>query len=567
MKKYVFTGILFLSVIFVFGQNEIEKGLSAITENVVKGQLEFLASDWTEGRETGAKGAYMAADYIASMFKVYGIKPFGDEVVEMPSRRMMMRSGPGFRPKVDTSYFQNFSLVRYEPGDEQALDVISNGNVSERTTHFNYQTDFSFRGGSVAQSAKAPVVFAGYGLTDEDKGYDDLKNIDVNGKIVVIVSGFPGHKDTASAAYKKFKPERPGFPFRRRPRGNQFQNIIDKGAVAVIQVSYEEPPTDWSTNQVYPAKGAYYEADAPLKSYYDYRMELPGSGNNSGLPVFSVTQNVFNAIIEGTNLNLDDFEEYTKENMKPASRALPGKSISFKTSVKTEIVKVRNVIGMIEGEKKDEYIVVGGHYDHLGKFDGWIWNGADDNASGTVGVMTIAKAFAETGKKPEKSVIFAAWTAEEKGLYGSTYFVKQVKEKGMNVILNLNYDMIARDTERDTAKNQASMQYTEAYPGIRELTEKNIEEYGINLDLSYRASRQPGGGSDHAPFAREGIPIFYFMAAMHPDYHQPSDELSKVNWDKMIDIIRVGFLNIWNFANSDEYLIKKEDSSEDASEE
>jgi len=209
-------------------------------------------------------------------------------------------------------------------------------------------------------------------------------------------------------------------------------------------------------------------------------MALPGRSSSSDLPVFTVTKNVFNALTEGTNFNLAEFEEYTKENMKPASQALTGKSVSFKTSVQSEIVKVRNVVGIIEGRKKDEYIVVGGHYDHLGKYDGWIWNGADDNASGTVGVMTIAK-------------------------------------------------------------NQASMQYTAACPGIRELTEKNIKEYDINLDIRYRASAQPRGGSDHAPFAEKDIPIFYFMAAMHPDYHQPSDELSKVNWEKTTNTIRAGW--------------------------
>ena len=96
----------------------------------------------------------------------------------------------------------------------------------------------------------------------------------------------------------------------------------------------------------------------------------------------------------------------------------------------------------------------------------------------------------------------------------------------MNIALNLNYDMIARDVESDTLKNMADMSYTKAYAGIEEITKKNIEDYNINLNMRYRASEKPSGGSDHAPFAEVGIPIFYFMAAMHPDYHQPSDELS-----------------------------------------
>jgi Zn-dependent M28 family amino/carboxypeptidase len=213
---------------------------------------------------------------------------------------------------------------------------------------------------------------------------------------------------------------------------------------------------------------------------------------------------------------------------------------------------------MIEGEKKDEFIVVGAHYDHVGKYNGWIWNGADDNASGTVGVMTIAKAFKATGKKPEKTVIFALWTGEEKGLWGSRYFVREAIKQDMNIVLNLNYDMIARDTEDDIQKNKAMMTYTKANEGIAEITKKHIEDFEINLDLSYRASERPAGGSDHAPFAQENIPIFYFMAAMHPDYHLPSDELSKINWGKMVNIIKLGFLNTWEFANSDEYLLPQD---------
>jgi len=172
--------------------------------------------------------------------------------------------------------------------------------------------------------------------------------------------------------------------------------------------------------------------------------------------------------------------------------------------------------------------------------------------------MTIAKAFKATGKKPEKSVIFAAWTGEEKGLWGSKYFVQEAKKKDMNVVLNLNYDMIARDVESDTLKNKASMVYTKANSGIEEITKKNIEDFDINLDLQYRSSDRPGGGSDHAPFAQANIPVFYFMAAMNRDYyHQPGDELSTINWNKMIDIIRIGFLNTWEFANSDDYLKTK----------
>ncbi len=550
MKNLFFFLLLLLSGISCFAQTEIEKGLNAITQDAVKGQLEFLASDWTEGRAVGTKGEYISGDYIASMFKVYGIKPFGDEEIDRLSRREMMA---GLRPKTGLSYFQNFSLIQYEPGEVQTFSVVSNGINSEKSVDFAYKTDFNVRTGAVAQSAKAPVVFVGYGFVNDEKGYSDLKKVNLSGKIAVVLSGFPGHKDTASIAYKKFAPE--GRYARYYLERNKIEQLEKAGAIAIIQINPDaDPMLSWAQNQIYPVKGNHYEADKPLGSYYNTSMAMPADSLTSNIPTFTVTPRLANEIISGTGVNFAHFEKTAAEKMVPASRELPGKIVAFKTTVKSEVVKARNVLGYIEGEKKDEFIVVGGHYDHLGKYDGYIWNGADDNASGTVGVMTIAKAFMATGKKPEKSIIFAAWTGEEKGLFGSKYFVQQAQKNNLNVVLNLNYDMIARDEEKDSLKNMADMVYTKANTGIADLTKKNISDYNINLDLSYSASDKPSGGSDHAPFAEAGIPIFYFMAAMHPDYHQPSDELSKINWEKMTNIIRLGFLNTWEFANGDAYL-------------
>ena len=536
--------------ISVFAQTEIEKGLEAITQEAVKGQLEYLASDWTEGRAMGTKGEYMAGDYIASMFKIYGLKPFGDEAERTFSRRDMMA---GNRPQGGKTYFQNIGFIHYEPGEEQSFSVISAGINSENSMNFGYKTDFYVRTGTVGQTAKAPLVFVGYGFQNKEKGYDDLQKINLKGKIAVVLAGFPGHKDSESEAYKKFAPE--GRRAQYMLERNKTNGLEKAGAIAIIQVNPDrDPMMSWSQNQIYQAKGTYYEADTPLGSYYNTSMAMPSDTLTSNIPTFTVTPRLANEIISGTGVNYAEFEKAAAEKMVPASKDLAGKMVAFNTTVKSEIVKARNVVGYIEGEKKDEFIVVGGHYDHLGKWDGYIFNGADDNASGTVGVMTVAKAIMATGKKPEKSIIFAAWTGEEKGLYGSKFFVQEAQKKNMNIVLDLNYDMIARDVEKDSLKNMADMSYTKAYAGIEKITRKNLEDYHINLDLTYSASEKPSGGSDHASFADAGIPVFYFMAAMHPDYHQPSDEVNKVNWDKMTDIIRLGFLNTWEFANSDNYL-------------
>ncbi|WP_372947191.1 M20/M25/M40 family metallo-hydrolase [Mariniphaga sp.] len=549
--RYIFTSAVLFSALFIAeAQTDAQKGLDAISESAVKGQLEFLASDWTEGRGVGTKGAYLAADYIASVFKIYGIEPFGDTEYIVPSRKERME---GKMVTTEKTFFQNFSLLEYSPGEDQFLSVIATGNNNESAVDFNFKTDFYVTPGTVGRSGKAGLVFAGYGFKNEKENYDDLNKLELKGKVAVILAGFPGHKDSASVAFEKFAPV--GRYAQYGLERNKIENLSKAGAVAVIRVDTENDLSiSWAENRIYPVKGDYFEADEPFPTYYDNRMTLPGDSLSSDLPVFTVSKRLAGELISGTSISFEKFEENAKDKMKPASSEIPGKQMAFKTTVDSRIVKARNVLGMIEGEKQDEFIVVGAHYDHVGKYNGWIWNGADDNASGTVGVMTIAKAFKATGKKPEKTIIFAAWTGEEKGLWGSRYFVREAVKENMDIVLNLNYDMIARDAHDDIHKNKAMMTYTKANAGIEKLTKKHIQDFDINLDLSYRASELPAGGSDHAPFAQEDIPIFYFMAAMHPDYHLPSDELSKINWAKMINIIKLGFLNTWEFATSDEYL-------------
>lgn len=547
MKNLIALSIVLVMSNALFAQTEKEKGLNAITDESVRGQLEFLASDWTEGRAVGTKGAYIAADYIASMLKTYGVKPFGDESYTRPSRSERME---GIRPQKYKSYFQNFSLIQYEPGEEQSFSVVSSRPGSESSVNFGYQTDFYVRTGTVGQKVQAPLVFVGYGYENKEEGYDDLKKLDLNGKIAVVLAGYPGHKDSASIGFKKFTPKgRYAAYYLERDKQKRLQ---EAGALAMVRIVPGYDPTlGWAKTDIYREYGGSKEAGRASNPYYGKRMSMPGKEMDVIIASFTVTPRVVDQILAGSGIDLEAFEKEVAKKLEPASQDLSGKSVAFETTVKSEVVKARNVVGYIEGEKKDEFIVVGAHYDHLGMHDGVIYNGADDNASGTVGVMSIAKAFMATGKKPEKSVIFAAWTAEEKGLYGSRYFVKQAKEKDLNVVLNLNYDMIARNPKNDSLGNQAHMVYTKANAEIADATKKHIEAYNINLDLSLRPSEKPSGGSDHAPFAAEEIPVFYFMAAMHPDYHQPGDELSKINWEKMTNIIKIGFLNTWEFANTE----------------
>lgn len=530
----------------VHAQDAKKKGLEAITKQAVQGQLEFLASDWTEGRATGTQGAYMAADYIASLFKVYGLQPGGDMVTERPTRAERMA---GKRPSSHRTYFQNFDLVETRQGNDHEMSLTETSAGGSRTLNFAYRTDFSVQASGVSSEIEVPIVFVGYGLTDEENGYDDFKGVDVKDKIILRLSGYPGHNDRDSKAYKTLSsPWGMGRWTLMRAKNDRASEL---GVAAVIEVNPGSAVTEtWASNLPFRVNSGNYEGVKPRASYYETSMSLPGKELGSNIIRLSVSERVISELVKGTGVDMDAFQENVKESMKADSRVLAGKKLRLKTHVDSKLIRVRNVVGVLPGKDTSGIIIIGAHYDHLGIHDGWIWNGADDNASGTVGVMTIAKACLATGEKPEKTIVFCAWTGEEKGLLGSRYFADHPYNDA-KMLLNLNYDMISRDNANDSLKNMATMNYTKAYSVLKELTEKNIEEYELDLDVGFRASARPRGGSDHSSFSSQDVPIMYFMAGFPPEYHQPDDHIKLVNWNKLVNIIKIGYLNIWDLANSD----------------
>ena len=549
MKKAVHFLLILTLIHFITpvqAQDAKQKGLDAITHSAVQGQLEFLSSDWTEGRATGTEGAYMAADYIASMFKVYGLQPGGDSKMIRPTREERMA---GKRPKSVGTYFQGFNLLEYKNGDQHEMSLSEFGATGNRTTNFAYQVDFAVYASDVALKLDAPVVFVGYGIVDKENGYDDYKGVDVKGKIVITLGGYPGMNDTDSKAYKIFNSQ-----FGRAGRSlwrHKSTQATEHGVAGIIEISPEgETPASWASNIPFRYNSANYEGEQPRASFYTTRMKHPGKEFSSSPVNISLSPRAANEILKGSGVDLETYEESIKNSMKPEAKELTGKKLYLKTSVDSKLIRAQNVVGVLPGKDTTEFIVIGAHYDHLGIHDGWIWNGADDNASGTVGVMSIAKACMANGEKPEKTIVFCAWTGEEKGLLGSRYFADHPYQDA-KMLLNLNYDMISRDDKGDTLGVKCSMNYTKAYPVLEELTTKNLEDFDLDLEVRFRPAERPRGGSDHSTFSAKDVPIMYFMAGFPPEYHQPGDHINLVNWDKMVNIIKVGYLNIWDLANTE----------------
>lgn len=579
MKKTVFfiTLFTFICSFSLSGQvSPIEKGLQSITTDAIKGQLEFLSSDWMEGRATGERGSYLASDYVASMFRVFGASPAGDMsaggrgrmvvVVGQPTTppanppaaanqpQAPAAAAPAAQPDRQRqgggqftpvrSYFQNFTLI------ESVATGNSTLTIKKGTREYIFREGIDFSAGRATMDVRfdAPVVFVGYGIQNKEMGIDDFAGVDVKGKVILRLSGFPGYSDNTSPMYKKLVGDNARAQYEIQ-RGKS--DVLAKlGVLGVIDLTVNrDVAKSWG---VYMFNNNPAPAENGPRTNWN-QMRLDGKEITSNPVSITTTARLSNLLITEGGLDIARYEkDAAAGTVKFKPVILQGLTAGLNVSVNARRVNVRNVVAVIEGENPNEFVCAGAHMDHMGMDNGKIWNGADDNASGTVALMTIAKAFTESGVKPRRSIVFCAWTGEEKGLLGSEYFtLYPPMGKISDYKLYINFDMISRDAANDTEKNMAGITYTKAYPKLEEITKAALEKYKLNLNLNIRSQEAPTGGSDYTAFTENKIPVIAWMAAMHPEYHQPSDEVSLVNWEKMTNIIKLAYLQLWEAANGD----------------
>lgn len=549
MKSYKIISLLALTILvggIAKAQHDpIDRGLNAITREAIKGQLDFLSSDWTEGRETTTKGEFMAGDFIAAIFQIYGLQPAGD--LEGTGYAPYVRGEPMRRIPKTPGYFQNIPFVQ-TLSNESSIEIISKHDGVENKLLLSQNKDYYISGGPVNQEITSPIVFIGYGYKNDDIGYDDFKGLDVKGKIVLRISGYPGINDTNSVAYKKMNTQT-GFAYSQSLRDLKAKLLKDHGVAGLITIPgytmYKLPPANYPFRTNTPT----FEGERKDNGFY-LDISLPVDSASGEEMRISLEPPSISLILDGSGIDLKEFEKIAATKLKSGSKEIIGKSIHLTNFRKTQTALGRNVLARIEGENPNEVIVVGAHYDHLGMYNGYIYNGADDNASGTVGVMTLAKAFIASGVKPKKTIIFAAWTGEENGLLGSTYFVSRYPKK-TELVLNLNLDMISRRPEKDTAGYKANLDYTQAYPILKDLVEKANSNYKLGLEMTYKPAAKPRGGTDFAPFAEKMVPIYSFFAAFTADYHGAMDHSSKADLDLMQKIIKAGYISLYELANSE----------------
>ena len=245
------------------------------------------------------------------------------------------------------------------------------------------------------------------------------------------------------------------------------------------------------------------------------------------------------------------FDAYSYERRNAGFTVNP-ESVEKIKKVPHRIAPMRNILAKIEGRNPEEIVIVGAHYDHLG-FDPMlvgdqIFNGADDNASGVQAVLQILAAFHATGQQPERTVIFALWDGEERGLLGSTYFVNNFaqmkKVKGY-----MNFDMIGRDCAAGRP-NHFTLMHAPKDSVFTAWLNSDIAQYSLALDPQFKTGEDFNNGSDQVPFFKAGIPFVWYQTGGHPDFHMPTDETSRINWDKMVEITKASFLCLWKMANN-----------------
>ena len=473
---------------------------------------QYLASDWMEGRETGTKGSLMTSDYIASMMQLFDLKPL----------------------KGNGGYFQDFEVIRYE-NETSGINIQLPQMKSRMTENGVAAYMFKSYNSPFTYNFEAPVVFAGYGISIPASGYDDYKGLDVKGKIVLVLKGLPGDNDSTSIAWTKI-----GKQLQENDFGlTEKRNIArEHGAVGIIEMDDTKeclkrsgiPSIDTLCFEI-----KSLNEDDP--EYNDGNYRLSGEEIDS-LPCFMINKSLGLELLHGTGINLNEFRKKSALMQTSFSGEIKDKMVRLWAEVSRDTIPVRNVLGMIPGRDTIKYVIIGAHYDHLGMRDGFIYNGADDNASGVAGLLSLAGAWSNSKEIPEYNLIFASWTGEEKGLLGSSYFTQTMNIDPGNILLYINMDMISRSAPEDSAKNVISVGMLAADKNSEKMirSANSLLSQPMTLDIWDVTGHN---GSDYGTFAEKNIPVMTFFSGFHDDYHSPRDVYDKVDSVKMNNVLEL----------------------------
>lgn len=489
MKNKTVTHLVALLFFFNTVGMSLAEDLLTATATRLRNDLSFLAADALEGRDVGSEGIARAGEFVAERFQQLGLET---EIF-------------------DGSPYQEFSIpgpAEMGPAEKNTLafDGIDLGIELKLGT--NFQPLALGSNGAF----EAEVVFAGYGITAPDLNYDDYADVDVAGKVVIILRKEPQQADDESV-----------FDGRRSSQYAFFSskelNASLHKAAALLMIN------DSST----------------VASGGDKLLSVRAAGralSDAQVPTFYCTRNVIEPMIQkAMGKSISEIEAEIDTDLKPQSQLLEGIVCRGQALVEQSKIAARNVLGLLPGagDLADEYVVVGAHYDHVGMGGQGslapgtiaIHNGADDNASGTTAMLEVAKRMADDQSENRRTLIFMAFTGEEKGLLGSKHYVRNPRWPLEDTVAMVNMDMVGRLNE-----NTLTVYGVGTAHSFDSMMDRLNEAAQFNLD-----KREAGfGPSDHSSFYEAKIPVFHFFTGLHNDYHRPSDDIEKVNYSGMARI-------------------------------
>ncbi|MGI9457024.1 MAG: M20/M25/M40 family metallo-hydrolase [Aeoliella sp.] len=503
--------------------------------------IHLLASDQMAGRGLGTPEIDQAAEFIRQQFSDLGLAT----------------------DSVDGSAFQPFDYtMKASIGGENSATFAKSKSELSHNLPLILNRDYRPLAIGGAGPLNMPLVFIGYGITAPEANYDDYASIDVSGKAVIVLRHEPRQSDANSPF--NGTDHSAHAPFRRKVK-----NAIDHGAKAILfctdQFEIDKRIGEWRRRQRVaeeelakaqtsfqaignPTQKKINEHDLEVKRLsekiaacdrradeaFDPLLAFEGAGRSNDerrIPVLACSRGTINRLLIAAGQPLlQTLEQQIDERLSPASRELDDWHLQGAVDIERKIVEIKNVIGILEGEGPlaDETIIIGAHYDHLGRVaqgstkpeEGAIHNGADDNASGTAALLEVARYFAMKPINPARRLVFIAFTGEERGLLGSAHYVKHPLFPLETTVAMFNFDMVGR-----LANNKLNVNGYDSAQEFSQLVDQVNERHGFEL------GKVPGGHgrSDHASFSSRKIPSLHFFTGFHDEYHRPSDDVELLN--------------------------------------
>jgi Zn-dependent M28 family amino/carboxypeptidase len=535
MRRLIFTLSIVVAAAAAAAQSGRAPQIESIKSAELRADLFFLASDALQGRLTDTAENAVAADWVRSRFERLGLKPGGQ----------------------NDSYDHRYNLMKASLGEGNAMSiglVPSGGTRSDlRLGEEFYPHRFSANA-----TAEGPLTFVGFGIVSPERKHDDYRDA-ARGRIALMLEREPGVNDPESV-FDGVVTAEAGTPLRKVLAAQEKGAI---GAIFVEDVHNQSAPSNFQAQAA-----NYWPTPAPRVERYT----LKAWSDRVRIPVVQISTAAAERLLAGTGHTLLDLARSaeTRSGVKPVPI---DRAITMKVSVNHHTVPDRSVVAVVEGSDatlKNEHVLISAHFDHEGADGPRIFNGADDDGSGTVALFEMAEAFvlaAQSGQRPRRSVILAAWNSEERGLLGAWAYTEDPVVPLDRIVAVVNMDMIGRDEEvpvgggarfrglelqtAQSNSNATNVIGTLKSPDLRAVIDRANQ--GIGLDLRFRYDNNVSNlmrRSDHWPFIQRGVPAVWIHTGLHPDYHTVYDRPEKINYTKMEKIVRMVYQASWDLANA-----------------